>query len=188
MAAQPDEADKIKLTYASDITKQVLTLATAILTFTVTFRNDVVGETLGADNKWLYMSWVALGITIVAGLATLSALTAQVSYFSGAAGAPAAAVNITTKPVSWSAIVEFLAFVVALVSLAAFGVAALAGDGPDPTKTGSCTIEAPAHGECTVPGDRFIPPTSRRPDPGRRRARCRSRYGRRSRARRGRRP
>ena len=27
MAAQPDEADKIKLTYASDITKQVLTLA-----------------------------------------------------------------------------------------------------------------------------------------------------------------
>lgn len=70
---------KTAFTFASDQTKQLITLSTAIVTVTISlvdkvFKNPTTGE------KWFIgVSWILYVVSIVLGLATLMGLTYSVS-------------------------------------------------------------------------------------------------------------
>jgi len=65
--------------FASDAAKQLLTLATGIVTLTVAFSGDVLALSKGNLRGWLTWCWVAFLVSIVFGLAHLYALTGQLS-------------------------------------------------------------------------------------------------------------
>lgn len=64
--------------YAQDVTKQILTLSTAVVTITVTFPT-VLGRAAPSDARAaLYGAWVLFALAIVTGVATLLNLTGRV--------------------------------------------------------------------------------------------------------------
>ncbi|MEO1154671.1 MAG: hypothetical protein AAFX59_12505 [Pseudomonadota bacterium] len=69
---------------AADTTKQILTLATAIIGLTVTFLDKfrgsaAAGETAPIETLWqIEFSWIAFGTVIFFGLWTLLAITGEV--------------------------------------------------------------------------------------------------------------
>jgi hypothetical protein len=68
-----EENQKKAFDFAADLTKQLITLATAVLAFTVTFAKDNPG---GSYQKWLLViSWIMLLLSIGFGIMTLMALT-----------------------------------------------------------------------------------------------------------------
>ena len=140
----PTERTKLGLSFASDSCKQVLGLSTTILSFTVAFRNDVVKQTTGANQRWLWLSWIALGVSIVAGVWTYLAMTGSVAAKTGSMDVYSTAVRIP-------AAIQMLSFLVGLVLLATFGVVALRSPGKPAAPEGECRIVAPASGQCTLP-------------------------------------
>ncbi|WP_116996357.1 hypothetical protein [Desertimonas flava] len=141
----PTDREKLAFTFASDSCKQVLTLSTTILSFTIAFRKDIAGDTFPFDELFLWISWLLLALAILAGVAAYLSLT-------GVVGKADEALDIYSGSVTGKAGIQMGAFALGLVSLAVFGVLALTGPSPaadDPT--GSCTIEAPATGTCTLP-------------------------------------
>lgn len=77
MTSQSDLTDREQqaFTFAADSTKQLITLAVAILGITVTFRTE-----LGASGAWgeiLAFSWVCFVLSIVCGMWTMLALTGE---------------------------------------------------------------------------------------------------------------
>jgi uncharacterized membrane protein (DUF485 family) len=70
-----EENQKKAFDFAVDLTKQLITLSTAIIALTVTFSKDIIG---GVDNsnRWLlFLSWLVFIISILMGILTLMALT-----------------------------------------------------------------------------------------------------------------
>jgi hypothetical protein len=63
--------------FASDVTKQLIALATGVVTITITFSKDVLSLAAGAHRGVLGTGWVAFLISVIAGLFTLLALTGQ---------------------------------------------------------------------------------------------------------------
>jgi hypothetical protein len=61
--------------FAQDVTKQVLTLATGIITITITFFKDFANNAPHSAEILMGWSWVAYLVSIVFGLLTLMALT-----------------------------------------------------------------------------------------------------------------
>ena len=143
--AEVTDRKKLALTFASDSIKQVLTLSTAILTFTVTFSKDIAKNATDSDLFWLRASWLLLGLAVITGVLALLALT-------GLLGQPGGLPNIYTASAQIPAAVQMLAFGAALTCTALFGIFAFSGDKPPPAPaTASCSIQAPATGECHLP-------------------------------------
>ena len=71
------DRDAKTLDFAQELVKQLLTLATGIVTVTLTFFDQVLGQ--DARTGWpatlLKASWCVLGLSICAGLLALMALT-----------------------------------------------------------------------------------------------------------------
>jgi hypothetical protein len=65
--------------YASDASKQLITLATGVVTLTVAFSGDVLALSKGNLRGWLTWAWIAFLVSIVFGLAHLLALTGQLA-------------------------------------------------------------------------------------------------------------
>ena len=61
--------------FAQDVTKQVLTLATAIIAVTITFFKDFAGHATYATKVVMGCSWIAYLVSVILGLWTLMALT-----------------------------------------------------------------------------------------------------------------
>src|SRR5688500_9484746 len=68
------ERAKLSVAAAADTAKAVLTLSTAILSFTVAFRNDIASDATRSDEMWLWLTWILLLIGITGGVFTLLAL------------------------------------------------------------------------------------------------------------------
>ena len=64
--------------YAQEATKQVLTLATGVVTITLTFLKDIAKEAPSDARTVLYIGWILFGLSILAGIATLLNLTGNV--------------------------------------------------------------------------------------------------------------
>jgi predicted membrane channel-forming protein YqfA (hemolysin III family) len=64
--------------YAQEVTKQVLTLATGVVTITLTFLKDIAVEAPLDARTLLYIGWALFAISILAGIATLLNLTGNV--------------------------------------------------------------------------------------------------------------
>lgn len=61
--------------FAQDATKQVITLATAIVTFTVTFLKDLAASAPQDARNWLTYAWIAYFASICFGLLALLKMT-----------------------------------------------------------------------------------------------------------------
>ena len=61
--------------FASELSKQLITLATGVLALTITFTKDIVGRSSGRVPTTLLVSWLAFLVSIVCGVWHMSALT-----------------------------------------------------------------------------------------------------------------
>ncbi len=89
---------------ARDSSKQVLTLTTAVLTLTITFTDKIVGveELTSADTARLRTAWAIYGLSVLAGIWTLLALT-------GSTGATEN-VTINDRNIKYPAVAQMLTF------------------------------------------------------------------------------
>jgi hypothetical protein len=74
--------------FAQDMTKQVLTLSTGIITITLTFLSDKIGTYSHLARHLLELGWLAYLISILFGLLMLMALTGNLERPNARSGAP----------------------------------------------------------------------------------------------------
>lgn len=106
--------------FANEVTKQLITLSTAILALSVTFV-DKFAALEGGDPGFLKWSWILLITSVVLGLITLSGLTAQLQPKRGDTANP----SIWAKPVVIPSSLQYLSFLAALVLLMLFADGAI---------------------------------------------------------------
>src|SRR5438128_9202307 len=71
-----DERSKKAFDFASDATKQLISLSTGIIAVTITFSKDIVAASVSAGGKRVLMTaWVVYLISILCGIITLLNLT-----------------------------------------------------------------------------------------------------------------
>lgn len=70
-----EENQKKAFDFAVDLTKQLITLSSAIITLTVTFSKDIIGKVDSSNRYLLLFSWIFFIVSILLGLLTLMALT-----------------------------------------------------------------------------------------------------------------
>ncbi len=98
--------------YASDATKQLITLATAILGVSITFAKDIVGNTT-AHRPVLVAAWFVYVGSIVLGVVALLAMTGTLEPKSGTATPSIRGKNVTLPSIGQ--IILFLAGTVLIV-------------------------------------------------------------------------
>lgn len=70
-----EENQKKAFDFAVDLTKQLITLSTVIITLTVTFSKDIIGVVDNSNRYLLLISWIVFIFSILLGVLTLMALT-----------------------------------------------------------------------------------------------------------------
>lgn len=116
--------------FAADVSKQLITLSTAIITVTITFSKDVLEG--GVENRyWLLAAWVAFIITIMCGIWTLMALTGSLEPISNNENGT----SINGKNVRLPAILQVLSFIVALSLTITYGFKSINKDVDDNKST-----------------------------------------------------
>ena len=70
-----DDGIKKAFDFASDTTKQLITLSSGIIAITVTFQKDVFRDVPSEAKILLYISWCLYLLSIVFGIGTMMALT-----------------------------------------------------------------------------------------------------------------
>lgn len=69
------EQHKKAFDFAADVTKQLITLSTAIITITITFSKDIISFSDTSAKDYLLWAWMLYIATVVFGILTLMALT-----------------------------------------------------------------------------------------------------------------
>lgn len=69
------ENQKKAFDFASETTKQLITIATAIITLTVTFSKEIIGGAENAPRSILVWTWAVFILSIIFGICTLMTLT-----------------------------------------------------------------------------------------------------------------
>lgn len=69
------ENQKKAFDFASDVTKQLITLSTAIITITITFSKDIINFADTSVKNYLLWAWILFIATVFFGIWTLLALT-----------------------------------------------------------------------------------------------------------------
>lgn len=108
-----DPQVQLAFQFASDLSKQLLTLSTGILALTLTFTKDVLRDR--SPSSLLRWTWTGYVLTIVFGIWHLMALTGQLAPTS-TSGSPAAPVGIDAGA-RLPAALQILAFVTATIGL-----------------------------------------------------------------------
>ncbi|MER7344417.1 hypothetical protein ABT390_03310 [Streptomyces aurantiacus] len=80
-AAEETAAERLKLALAaaSETSKHVLTLTTAVVTITISLAKDIGANATPSELLWLQLAWLAHAISVLAGVGTLLALAGTVS-------------------------------------------------------------------------------------------------------------
>jgi hypothetical protein len=115
--------------YAQDVTKQLLTLSTAIVTITVAFIKDIAKGAPDDARIALYVAWGLFALAIIAGVATLLNLTGRVGHADAADNE-----GIRAAGVRMFAVAQILFFVAAICATIYFGARSF-----DPSPA-TCTI------------------------------------------------
>jgi hypothetical protein len=97
--------------FAQDVTKQVLTLATAIIALTITFFKDFANHASYAAEVIMGCSWIAYLISVILGLLTLMALTGTLQPLRS----ESAGFSIQGRNVRLPAVLQLLFFLIALI-------------------------------------------------------------------------
>jgi hypothetical protein len=103
--------------YASDTTKQLITLATGIIAVSITFSKDIIGNTT-AHRGVLIAAWITYLLSIVFGVWALLAMTGELQPRGQTSGDP----SIRKSNVTMPSIVQILSFIVATGLLIAYAV------------------------------------------------------------------
>ena len=69
------ENEKKAFDFAADVTKQLITLSTAIITITITFSKDIINFADNSAKNYLLWAWILFIATVFFGIWTLMALT-----------------------------------------------------------------------------------------------------------------
>jgi hypothetical protein len=102
---------------AVETTKQLIALSTAVIALTITFLTDVV-ETASESATWfLRAAWLLYLLSILAGIATLSALTGVLGTTKDNDNVP----DIYSPGIKWAALAQVASFVLAMALTLAFG-------------------------------------------------------------------
>lgn len=115
-----DERVQKAFDFAADLTKQLITIAAAILTFTVTFIKDGA-EVDGWQKAILILSWITLILSIGCGIMTLMALTGNLDPKADTNGNKTPILEITSKNVTGSSKQQILLFLAGIIFTAISG-------------------------------------------------------------------
>jgi hypothetical protein len=120
-AAPDGEVNLKQFEVTIDISKQLVTVAAAIITVTIAFSKDIVGmATIGhADRVLVGFAWGLFLVSVVAGLWCLYAANGSVSIPRKDDGTPR---SIYDANVAWPMLVQQVAFLLAIVLTVVFGV------------------------------------------------------------------
>jgi len=115
-----DEQIRLAFTFASDLSKQLITLSTGILALTVTFTKDVV-QRIPAKGAWaLATAWIFYFISIICGIWSLMALTGTLAPMEKAIGSLTLAENIRIPSAF-----QIITFLLATILIIIYGSIAL---------------------------------------------------------------
>jgi ABC-type uncharacterized transport system permease subunit len=84
MGGRFEEHTKKAFDFASETTKQMITLSTAVIGITITFRKDIVADVSGWGKAVLAASWFFYLVSIVLGIGTLMNLAGNLERPQGA--------------------------------------------------------------------------------------------------------
>jgi len=115
-----DEQRKKAFDFAQETSKQLITLATAVIGLTITFAKDFVGGVHGFPRCLAVISWALLLASVAFGLLTLMALTGSLEPTAGASTTP----SIRGTNVIAPAIAQVLLFFIGLSLAVLFGILA----------------------------------------------------------------
>jgi hypothetical protein len=105
----------------TEITKQVLTLATAIITLSITFAKDFATHASAGAKDTLAWGWGFYAISILFGLLTLMASAGNQQRGADQGTAP----TINSGNLRWMGGIQLIAFFVAIVLTVAAGIVAI---------------------------------------------------------------
>jgi hypothetical protein len=114
----PEERVSQSFAAASDLVKQILTLSTAILTLTITFRNDVIQDSASPPTSLLVWSWILYIVSIVFGVASMMALAGELAQDDRPS-------SIAHGEVRWFPVLQILSFLAATILIVIFGTRVL---------------------------------------------------------------
>lgn len=116
--------------FAADVSKQLITLSTAIITVTITFSKDVLGGAV-EYRYWLLAAWIAFIFTILCGIWTLMALTGTLEPIENSENGA----SINGKNIRFPAILQILFFIAALALTITYGFKSINEDTNDKKST-----------------------------------------------------
>ncbi|MET7888626.1 hypothetical protein [Streptomyces avermitilis] len=109
------ERRKLALAAASETSKHVLTLTTAVVTITISLAKDIVGKASRSDLMWLQWAWLAHAVSVLAGVLVLLALAGTVDEGDETR-------SIYSANIRLPAAMQMVFFGVGVVFVAVFGV------------------------------------------------------------------
>lgn len=124
------EINEKSFDFAADVSKQLITLATGVITLTITFSEKIIESPSNSSNILMLLSWVCFGVSILFGIMTLMALTGILGKQSEGTLRP----SIYTKSVTLPAIIQIIAFLIALVLSIWYGYNSVSTSESNPNK------------------------------------------------------
>jgi len=154
--ADMNERQKKAFDFVSDYTKQLIALATGIITFMVTFLGDELKSSSAWSKGLLIASWGFFTVSICLGIMRLMALTGNLDPLKSTATPN---LTITSKNVRYTGIIQIISFLIALVLSIIFGIIQLFSEHKKADKDKTIIIlqqPAPVAGKI-VPADTLYP-------------------------------
>jgi hypothetical protein len=148
------ENEKKAFDFAADVTKQLITLSTAIITLTITFSRDLINFSTSSSKCFLLWAWILFIAAVFFGIWTLMALTGTLQPMKkdkskDEESDQKSKNDLTKQPVEvietdycinrgnirLPSILQILCFIVALIFTIVFGYSSLKKDKPMSDKT-----------------------------------------------------
>lgn len=77
-----DKPTEKSFDFAASVSKQLISLSTAVIAIMLTFGKNLLGENMGTEfNCWLIAAWLLFLVSTVCGIATLMALAGSLAKF-----------------------------------------------------------------------------------------------------------
>ena len=151
----PDLKEKA-FDFASETTKQLISLSTAIIGLTVTFGKDSGGSFNPTAQAWLVGVWVIFVLSIIFGILTMMALTGVLDPLTSQANQNP---SINTKSIRLFSTLQILTFVLGLICACFFGYAAASTKKADATEKGHKILRSTQYGaDSTIYRDTVLLP------------------------------
>jgi len=117
------EEQKKAFDFASDVIKQLITLATGIIAITITFSKDIVGASMLTDSLAIFISWGLFILSVFFGILALLALTGTLDPISPSD--PPLVPSVNAKSIKLYTSIQILTFILGLVCTVIFGIASI---------------------------------------------------------------